>query len=184
MAINSLVATVTFSIIQNWYYAKPINFYRIGVTLAHGCIPIYMDSAYLAKMHDDYFKARETRLFQNLTYGDFSAVASQSISEAASYKTMTEKAEAESKKAEKLAEETRKKAEVFRLVAAITNSVYSEMGVKQEVAPAIGVPSVPLVPLTDVEKTAVEKIRQALLKDLIKKAPKETLIKPEVQIAF
>lgn len=46
MAINVMMAVSIFGVIQNFYYAKPIAFHRLNVSLHHGVIPEYVDSSY------------------------------------------------------------------------------------------------------------------------------------------
>lgn len=56
MAINSLMANTMFSIIQNFYYAKPITFHRLNVDLSNGITPEYMNPKFLLeRAKDDYF---------------------------------------------------------------------------------------------------------------------------------
>lgn len=50
MAINSMVANVVLSVIQNWYYAKPIVAHRYGISLSHGVTPEYLDLNYIQNM--------------------------------------------------------------------------------------------------------------------------------------
>lgn len=47
MAINCMMANVMFSIIQNFLYAKPIQFQRLNVSLSHGITPEYMNPRFL-----------------------------------------------------------------------------------------------------------------------------------------
>jgi len=51
MAINTLMAVNIFGIIQNIYYVKPINFFRINISMQHGAAPQYMNTDYFKKVH-------------------------------------------------------------------------------------------------------------------------------------
>lgn len=50
MAINCLMAINIFAIIQNIYYVKPLNFFRINISLQHGAIPEYISARYFDKI--------------------------------------------------------------------------------------------------------------------------------------
>lgn len=50
MAINTAMATTIFNLIQNFYYAKPIGYHRIDVSLSHGSIPQYMNVDWVKHM--------------------------------------------------------------------------------------------------------------------------------------
>lgn len=52
MAINTAMATTIFGLVQNFYYAKPISYHRIDVSLSHGSIPQYMNLNWLKNMKD------------------------------------------------------------------------------------------------------------------------------------
>jgi hypothetical protein len=49
MAINTMMAVTMFGVIQNFYYAKPISFYRVNVSLSHGSTPEYINTNYLVR---------------------------------------------------------------------------------------------------------------------------------------
>lgn len=59
MAINSLVANVMFSVVQNLFFSKPISFNRVNISLQHGCIPEYMHPSLLGQTGSSHV-ARET----------------------------------------------------------------------------------------------------------------------------
>lgn len=50
MAINSLVASTLFSVIQTVLYCKPISYNRIDVSLSHGSTPHYITPSMLVEM--------------------------------------------------------------------------------------------------------------------------------------
>lgn len=47
MAINTMMAVTMFGIIQNFYYAKPISYHRLNVSLSHGITPQYISPKFL-----------------------------------------------------------------------------------------------------------------------------------------
>lgn len=49
MAINTLMAANIFSMVQNVYYAKPISFFRVNISLQYGAIPEYINLNYIKK---------------------------------------------------------------------------------------------------------------------------------------
>ena len=50
MAINCLMAINIFSIVQNIFYVKPINFFRVNISLQHGAIPEYISVDYFKRL--------------------------------------------------------------------------------------------------------------------------------------
>lgn len=76
MAINSLVATIAFGLIQNWYYAKPVTIHKVNISLAHGCIPEYMSNSYLHRIcseNEEYYNKSQGRVGAHMSMGMFSA---------------------------------------------------------------------------------------------------------------
>ena len=71
MAINSLVATVTFGLIQNWYYAKPFTTHKVNVSLAHGCIPEYINHEYIGRLVEIGNVPRKHAIFSAVNRVDF-----------------------------------------------------------------------------------------------------------------
>lgn len=89
MAINTMMAVTMFGIIQNFYYARPISFNRINVTLSHGATPQYLSPRFLIETfeqrqldatfgHPDSYQAvqtvpfeRELSVFENREYEPF-----------------------------------------------------------------------------------------------------------------
>lgn len=72
MAINSLVATIAFGLIQNWYYAKPITVHKINISLAHGCIPEYMNNSYMHRIcidSENYYNKSQVRNGAHANFG-------------------------------------------------------------------------------------------------------------------
>lgn len=53
MAINVMMATTMFGIIQNFYYAKPISYHRIDISLSHGSTPHYMNTEFIKSRTTD-----------------------------------------------------------------------------------------------------------------------------------
>ena len=111
MAINTMMAVTMFGVIQNFYYAKPINFHRLNVTLSNGVTPEYISPAYLYRTSD------RVRLESNLYGGtNMEAYAVSMVSaveefvvQYKNFKKMTDAAEAEMKRqAEVEAEAARK----------------------------------------------------------------------------
>jgi hypothetical protein len=49
MAINCMMANTMFGIIQNFYYAKPLSYHRINVSLSHGLTPEYINPRFLIR---------------------------------------------------------------------------------------------------------------------------------------
>lgn len=49
MAINCLMATYLFSVVQNIFYAKPIPFHRLNISLTHGATPDFNDISYIGE---------------------------------------------------------------------------------------------------------------------------------------
>lgn len=59
MAINTMMAVTMFGIIQNMYYAKPISYHRINISLSHGSTPQYMNTDFIkdtARRGNDKFQ--------------------------------------------------------------------------------------------------------------------------------
>lgn len=54
MAINCLMANAIFSIIQNFYYVKPIPYLRLNIDLTHGVIPEYITLNTLKELFLDH----------------------------------------------------------------------------------------------------------------------------------
>lgn len=50
MAINTMMAVTMFGVIQNFYYARPISFHRVNVTLSHGATPEYINPTFLKRV--------------------------------------------------------------------------------------------------------------------------------------
>lgn len=61
MAINSMVANVVLSVIQNWYYAKPILAHRYGISLTHGVTPEYLDINYFQRIVSETNRWRDNK---------------------------------------------------------------------------------------------------------------------------
>ena len=55
MAINCLMATTIFSVVQNIYYCKPIPFHRLNTSLLHGTTPEYITTGYLGSICNEKF---------------------------------------------------------------------------------------------------------------------------------
>ena len=74
MAINSLVANTIFSIVQNIYYAKPMMFHRLNISLGHGITPEYLSTRYFQEVSQrtweiekDYY-SKEKAIISGLNY--------------------------------------------------------------------------------------------------------------------
>lgn len=50
MAINCLVANHTFAVLQDLYFARPISFHRLNISISHGATPEYMTPGYFKKL--------------------------------------------------------------------------------------------------------------------------------------
>ena len=51
MAINSLVATTAFSVLQNLLFRKPISWHRMNISLGHGSYPEYLSVDYILSLN-------------------------------------------------------------------------------------------------------------------------------------
>lgn len=187
MAINSLVATTAFGVIQNWYYARPMSFFKINVTLSHGSVPEYITEAYLIRL----IKATKSALSgrENVTFLprgtpaiSFNKQINQMKEESKKYKELMEVHErAEKEEVEKAALES-KKVEAVNILKTISTSLEAYLGVSLDLgkkAPA----NITTPRLTEEEKEAVEAIKRSLEKNLVKKIPGvEVFSKAEVPL--
>lgn len=74
MAINSLVANVMFSTVQNLLFAKPISYHRVNISLQHGCTPEYITPRYLkeiARKYNNFDNGYASYGFNYSHYNDF-----------------------------------------------------------------------------------------------------------------
>lgn len=55
MAINCMMATTLFSVIQNIYYCKPISYHRLNVSLSHGTTVDYITPKWLTELSKEKF---------------------------------------------------------------------------------------------------------------------------------
>jgi hypothetical protein len=103
MAINTMMAVTMFGIIQNFYYARPITFHRVNVTLGNGAVPEYINPRFLEKSHYTHTRIANAELYQGfqleIPYQYFSkALLDFHTKEYGPFKQMSDKAVRDQKK--------------------------------------------------------------------------------------
>lgn len=134
MAINTMMAVSMFGIIQNFYYAKPILFHRVNISLQHGNTPQYMNTDFIRQM-----ASGTNGMYKNFYLGTFEVQTACNKFFKEVYQPFQEaiaKAEAAKKKAEEAAKLKEQQAEEHKLKAPVLSNME---GLQVSIAPAEGV---------------------------------------------